>query len=175
MRIAMIVVSMLVVVTPSLGSESCMTVTEARRHFGSVHIYWHGADHCWDATPSRLYQGKEVQQRNDQLVEQKNDQPKWRDSMSEMLPDAAPALTVVRQPGELDNSAATTPWAGRWVNIIQVAPPPSVVQPRPEPMVGSPITALKAEPSPRVVMLVLCVVALAISTIVVVFRRAIYL
>jgi hypothetical protein len=50
MRVAVLVVSMLVLATTSEASRSCMSKTEARRHFGSVHIYWHGADHCWDAT-----------------------------------------------------------------------------------------------------------------------------
>jgi hypothetical protein len=31
-----------------------MSKTEARQHFGSVRIYWHGEDHCWGATPTRL-------------------------------------------------------------------------------------------------------------------------
>jgi hypothetical protein len=53
MRVAVIVVSMLAVSTPSEASKSCMSKTEARQHFGPVHIYWHGPDHCWDATPTR--------------------------------------------------------------------------------------------------------------------------
>ena len=53
MRVAVIVVSMLMVVSPSEASESCMSKTEARQHFGLVHIYWHGVDHCWDASPGR--------------------------------------------------------------------------------------------------------------------------
>jgi hypothetical protein len=40
MRVAMIVVSILVVATPSEASKSCMSKTEARQHFGSVRIYW---------------------------------------------------------------------------------------------------------------------------------------
>jgi len=56
MRIGVIVVSMLVLTTSSSeASKSCMTKTEARQHFGSVHIYWHGNDHCWDATPTRRH------------------------------------------------------------------------------------------------------------------------
>jgi hypothetical protein len=47
LRVAVIVVSMLMVATPSEASQSCMSKTEARQHFGSVHIYWHGQDHCW--------------------------------------------------------------------------------------------------------------------------------
>jgi hypothetical protein len=32
----------------------CMTETEARRAYSTSHLYWHGPDHCWDATPGRL-------------------------------------------------------------------------------------------------------------------------
>ena len=55
MRVAVFVVLVLVASTPSEASKSCMTRTDARQHFGSVHIYWHGEGHCWDATPIRRY------------------------------------------------------------------------------------------------------------------------
>jgi hypothetical protein len=32
----------------------CMTESEARRAYSTSHLYWHGAGHCWDATPGRL-------------------------------------------------------------------------------------------------------------------------
>jgi hypothetical protein len=48
-----LVVAILTIATTSEASQSCMSKTEARRHFGSVHIYWHGADHCWDASSTR--------------------------------------------------------------------------------------------------------------------------
>jgi hypothetical protein len=49
MRVAVIVIGIAVVSTPSYASKSCMTMTEARQAFGQVHLYWHG-DHCWDAS-----------------------------------------------------------------------------------------------------------------------------
>src|ERR1700730_11043951 len=76
MRVAVIVVSMLMVAAPSEASRSCMGKTEARQHFGSAHIYWHGADHCWDATPTRRYH----QIHN---VRKKIDEPKWHKAISE--------------------------------------------------------------------------------------------
>jgi hypothetical protein len=80
MRVAVMVVLMSVLTTPSEASKSCMTKTEARQHFGSVHIYWHGVNRCWDARPSRRYH--EIHK-----AQQEIDQPKWYESMSEMLPD----------------------------------------------------------------------------------------
>jgi hypothetical protein len=64
MRVAMIVVSILVVFMPSKASKSsCMGKTEARQHFGSVHVY---PDHCWDATPTRGQIAHRVQRTIDQ-------------------------------------------------------------------------------------------------------------
>jgi hypothetical protein len=58
MRVAVFVVTMLVVTTPSEPSQSCMSKTEARQHFGSTYIYWHGPDHCWDATPHDTFRAR---------------------------------------------------------------------------------------------------------------------
>jgi hypothetical protein len=163
MRVAVIVVSMLVVATPSEASKSCMSKTEARQHFGSV-IYWHGQDHCWDATPTR-------QRTNDEKVQRKNDQPKWRDAISEMLADDEPAPTLgartswdARHHGN-DDAAAGAPWVDRWVDIVQVAPPP-LIESKPEPMVAPPpIIERKPEPmvSPHIVLLVLITIAIALT------------
>mgnify|MGYP005818150425 CR=1 FL=1 len=92
MRVAVIVVSMLVVATPSRASESCMSKAEAREHFGSVHIYWHGPDHCWDATPVRQRVARRAQPTGERQVQREAPEPRWRDAMSEMLSDgnAAP-------------------------------------------------------------------------------------
>ena len=51
MRVAVIVVAVLVVTTPSEASKSCMTKAEARQQFGSVHLYWHGPKNA--GTPRR--------------------------------------------------------------------------------------------------------------------------
>src|SRR5271169_789474 len=100
MRVAVIVVAMLAVTTPSEASQSCMNKTEARQHFGSAHIYWHGPDHCWDATASRHHQ-IQVQQKPPIQEVQGQSEPKWHDAMSAMLPDddlrTATLLDIKRQ------------------------------------------------------------------------------
>src|SRR5258708_8306266 len=58
MRVALVVVFVSVLTTTSEASQSCMSKTEARQSFHSSHIYWHGADHCWDATPIRRHGGQ---------------------------------------------------------------------------------------------------------------------
>src|SRR6266852_444625 len=80
MRVAMIVVTILAATTPLEAAQSCMSKTEARQHFGAVHIYWHGLDHCWDATPGR-HQIRRVQRRTPtDEAQAKPDQPKREES-----------------------------------------------------------------------------------------------
>jgi hypothetical protein len=154
MRVAVIVVSMLVVTTPSEASKSCMSKTEARQHFGSVHIYWHGADHCWDATPTRpQHQIHNTQRKN---------QPKWQNALSEMLPDEKP----VRSPWVnrwVDIEPSPLSLVARWVDIVQVAPAP-VIERKPEPMI-----TLRS-----MVWLVFIAIVLTLVTIEVLFRGTIY-
>jgi hypothetical protein len=140
MRVAVIVVLMLMVAALSQASRSCMSKTEARQHFGSVHIYWHGADHCWDATPRR---------RHHQIVhkvERKIAQPKWQDSVSKMMPDDEPMQTAC-----LD----------RWVDIeptqlTLVARKDDIAQVRPLPL-------KEPNPEPRGMVLALVFIAIAMT------------
>jgi hypothetical protein len=162
MPIAVIAVSMLVMLvatTPSEASRSCMSKTEARQHFGSVHIYWHGRDHCWDATPTgRHHQVKKVQ-RKIQIgeVQEKIDQPNWRDSMSKMVPGDEPAQTPwVDRWANIEPSQPAI--VARWVDIDQIAPSP-IIERSAEPMV-----------TPRGVALVFFAIVLTLGTIEVLFR-----
>jgi hypothetical protein len=171
MPVAVIVVSMLAMLltTPSEASESCMSKTEARQHFGSVHIYWHGRDHCWGAAPPRRYHWIQNVQRKRQVheVQRKIDQPKWHDSMSAMSSEDKPAQTAVLAPWLdrwVDIEPPQLPMIARWVDIVQVkSQPPS--ERKPEPMV-----------SPRAVVLVLVaiVLALTLATIELLFRGTTY-
>jgi hypothetical protein len=147
MRGAVIVVSMLVAATPSEASKSCMSKTEARQHFGTVYIYWHGKNHCWDATPPRRYhQIRKVQRQ----VQRQVDQPKWHDSMSKMSPNEEPVQT---------------PWVNRWVSIessqlptvergADVTPPEPLPIRKPEPMV-----------TPRGVVMVIIIILLTLAVV----------
>ena len=167
MPVAVIVVSMLVmlvVTTPSEASGSCMSKTEVRQHFGSVHIYWHGRDHCRDAAPTRRPRQIQNVQRKLQVheVQQKIDQPKWHDSMSAMLPDDKPVQTTVQ-----------APWVDRWIDIEPPQVP--IVARGVEPL---PVIERKAEPmvSPRALVLVLATIAMALTlaTIELLFRGVTY-
>jgi hypothetical protein len=151
MRVAVIVV-LLLVTTPSEASKSCMSSTEARQHFGSVHIYWHGKDHCWDATPTRRHH--QIHQ-----VQKKIDEPKWHKAMSEMLLDAGPVQTpwIDRW---VDIQPPQPPIVARQVDIVQVAPPPII---EPEPMVTT-----------RGVVMVIIAIAVSLAIVDVLFGDTIY-
>jgi hypothetical protein len=105
MRVAAFCALILMVATPSEASESCMSVTEARHQFRMLHIYWHGPDHCWDASPGRRSRGVS------HTVASKPDQRKWRDAMSEMVPDARVASVAP------DAQVAQILWLDRWVDM----------------------------------------------------------
>ncbi len=182
MRVVVIVVSMLVVATPSEASKSCMSKTEAHDVYRTSYLYWHGADHCWDATPTRHHQSQKVQRENSQQVQPKNDQPNWHNSMSELLADdeSAPTLGAqtswdARHHGN-DDAAAGAPWVDRWVDIVQVAPPP-IIESKPEPMVAPPpIAERRPEPMVRprdVVLVFFAFVLLMLAAIVVLFSSTI--
>jgi hypothetical protein len=113
MRVAVIVLGLVVVSTPSQASRSCMTRAEARQQFATSHLYWYGSGHCWHAmTPSRrrvVHRVRENVQREAQRdpAGPNNPEPKWREAMSEMLPaNEAPSPSVN--------------WENRWVEIAQV-------------------------------------------------------
>ena len=114
MRVAVIVVGLVVVSTPSQASRSCMTRVEARQQFATSHLYWYGRGHCWHAmTPSRrrvaVHWVRENVQREAQRgpAEPNNPEPKWREAMSEMpTANEAPSPSVN--------------WETRWVEIAQV-------------------------------------------------------
>ena len=186
MRVAMIIAVVLVSTTPSEASKSCMTKADARQHFGSVHIYWHGPNHCWDATPTRRHATRTVQRKTStrevkptREVTRTIDQPKWRDSMSEMLADSAPVQSIAtsadaRRYGN-DGAVAGTPWIDRWTDIessplaarwVDIAP---VERP--------PIIERKAERlvrPPGVVLVFIVFVVLALGTIEVLFGGRFY-
>ena len=160
MRVAMIVVSIFVVSTPSEASKSCMTRTEARQQFGS-YIYWHGRDQCWDATPPR------GQHQIAHRVQRKIDQPKWRDAMSAISPNETPSM-LPKEPAQaplVDHRAEVWPSVidARWVDFAQV--PQSIIERKPEPAV-----------MPRGALLVLAFIAYAVMAVIieVLFRATFY-
>jgi len=104
---------------PSQGSSSCMSQSEARQHFGSVHLYWHGPDHCWDAAPGRHRIISRNRSNADRQAQGGSRRSDWREAMSEMRLDDAPVQ--VSDTGAAGGTAAAN-WLDRWIDIAQVVP-----------------------------------------------------
>jgi hypothetical protein len=146
MRVAIIVVAVSLASLPALASPSCMTQSEARQKFPNSHLWWHGPNRCWDATPpsrQRLAQRIKKESRQDSRAERDaadekqpeakskpvaSQTPRWREAMSRMRPDD---MLERRAPARASASAeaVNTPapphvnfW-DRWVEIAQRAPP----------------------------------------------------
>ena len=199
MRIAIIVVAVVAVSSSSHASPSCMTQAEARQKFGAMHLYWHGPNHCWDATPSRRRLAQRAKTRERQQVEREADQekkppqqekqetkpsrwahePRWREAMSKMLPDDVAAVrSPARAQADSEPIKAPSPhWQDRWVDVAQRVPP---IVDKSEPAALSRATAANAEAvvteplvTPTRVMLAFLAVFLTLAVIEIVFRTAI--
>jgi hypothetical protein len=170
MRVTLIVASMLALTASAQASSSCMSKSEARQHFGSLHIYWHGPDRCWDATPGRHRLVRKNQSNVDRQVQRERPRSDWRQARSEMLPEDAPVQVPVAQ---LAAGAAAfgASWLDRWIDIVPVVP-----QLRAEsgPAVASP--ALASEPESGgmphiIVVLAFFAFLLIFATIEILFRN----
>ena len=184
MRVAVIVVGLVVVSTPSQASRSCMTQAEARQQFATSHLYWHGSGHCWDAmTPSRrvVHRVRENVQREAQRdpAERNNPEPKWREAMSEMLTDDPPP--ALRSPPEsswaYDANEAPSPsasWENRWVEIAQA--PPTLAGDKAAQEDASANATHRIEPmfTPMRLLLAFLALVLTLALIEALFRSTIY-
>jgi hypothetical protein len=131
MRVAMIVVFVSLLTTRSEASTSCMSKTEARQHFGTVYLYWHRPEHCWDATPTRPHG----------VRHRVHVEPTPRSAVPMPSPDLRRSANAMAT-DELETDLITaTPWAERWTDITQVVPPKPIV-----------VTERKPMMTPRVVM-----------------------
>jgi len=153
MRVAVIVAFVSVLTTiPSEASTSCMSKTEARQHFGTVYLYWHGPEHCWDATPT-LPHG--VRHR----VREPEPTPRFVAPMPS--PDLRRLANAMVTDEAETNRIAVIPWVERWTDITQVVPPNPIVviERKPEPMV-----------TPRGVVMVMVMVIITIALTLVIFE-----
>ena len=162
MRVAVFVVFVSILATASEASESCMTRTEARQHYGSAHLYWHGADHCWNATSTRWHHRihhvrekteDQVQQKIDRQAKPKIDHPKWHESMSQMLPGDEEPVRPSWVERWVDIEPAQSSLGARWVDIVQAAPA-YIMESETEPII-----------TPRSVMMVITVLTLTLAIV----------
>ena len=140
MRISVVFVAVIVITTPAPASAACMSIGEARQHFGSVHLYWHGLDHCWDASPGRRRDATKAEHHAREQKRAGSERPKWRDARSELVANNAPAQAD-RDTNDQPVATADTPpiriapvrrvsffqdWSERWVDIEQIVAAPPI-------------------------------------------------
>jgi hypothetical protein len=200
MRVALIVVAIAFVASPSHASPSCMTMAEARAAFAGKHLWWHGPNRCWDATPGRRHFAQRIKARQTQkpasrpqaeraAVEEKKPQnwthesqnwtqeSRWRQAMSRMraeddaaLQSSAPARASV----DIGEPPATprANWRDRWVEFVPRGPPAAGMSASIE---LSTAAASEIEPlvTPFRVILALLGVILTIAVVEIVFRSTI--
>jgi hypothetical protein len=194
MRVALLVVAIAFAASPALASPSCMTQAEARKHFGNKHLYWHGPNRCWDATPGRRQLAQRIKAkeqpraaREPQVERQTERAPpeerkpprwtlesRWREAMSKMLPeDYASLQPPARAQANSELVEAPAPrinWRDRWVEVAQRVPP---VVDKSEPADLLPAAAARqAEPivTPMRVMLALLAFVLMLGIVEIVNR-----
>jgi hypothetical protein len=118
MRVAVIVVFMSLLTTRSEASTSCMSKTEARQHFGTVYLYWHGPEHCWDAIPTHLHGvGRRV----------RHPGPTPHFAVPLPSPDLRRSANAMATDEPETELITVIPWVERWTDITQRTPAVSIV------------------------------------------------
>jgi hypothetical protein len=147
MRVAVMVVFVSLLTTRSEASTSCMSKTEARQHFGTVYLYWHGPERCWDATPTHLH-GVRHRVRHPEPTPHfvvPIPSPDLRRSANAMATDEPETELII-------------PWVERWTDITQRTPPASIV-----------VTDRKSEPTVTSRDAVMVIIAIILTLAVVEF------
>jgi hypothetical protein len=153
MRVVVIVAFVSLLTTPSEASTSCMSKTEARQHFGTVYLYWHRPEHCWDATPTRPHG---VRHR----VHHPEPEPTPRSVVPMPSPDLRRSANAMATDEPETQPITVTPWVERWTDITQIVSPKSIV-----------VTDRKPEPTvtPRDLVMVIITIILTLSIVEILF------
>jgi len=106
MRVAVVITLTLLAASSAHASQSCMTKDEARSHFATTYLYWHGPDRCWDASPGRPQPVRNIQQSNVQSVRGQGREPNWREARSEVRSADAASAVPQLQPSEQNERAS---------------------------------------------------------------------
>ena len=192
MRVAIIVVAASLASLPVLASPSCMTQSEARQKFPKEHLWWHGPNRCWSATPpsrqrlaQRIKAGKTrpvAREAEPEAVDEKKpsrsaSDTKWREAMSKARPEDLVASTSVASaqaevtlaPLAMAPAPPGANWRERWVDIVQRVPP--IVDEGGPADLAADARAVEPLVTPTRVMLALLVLLLAFGTFELMVRR----
>ncbi len=127
---------------PAIASPSCMTQAEARAKFPTQHLWWHGPNRCWDATPNRRQLAKRIEAKKEASIEPRAEPEALpeakkacriqratlaRCDVAHAPEDFAGSLGPARAEASADPSGTPAPprmnFFERWVDIVQRAPP----------------------------------------------------
>jgi hypothetical protein len=141
-------------VIPAQASGMCLTKAEARQMFRTSHLYWHGKDHCWDASPVAARPASiaySLRHRDTRRLPPMTAKPSNEVAKTDTPPtptnsgelQQASVLPVLRQWSDtmaMAGSVEITPWIDRWPDqpikppgrpvIAQVAANAALVTPR---------------------------------------------
>jgi hypothetical protein len=145
---AVLAVVLLALTTSMEASQSCMTRTEARQHFPSLHLYLHPHEHCWDTVPTRK-------------------------TFHNFKPGATIGQSAQHQPSSktAHEEIVQTQWVDRWVEIDR-SQYPALARWIEMAEVASPIPQTRPDPAstPSGVVLAAIAIVLTLATIEVLFR-----
>jgi hypothetical protein len=101
----------------------CMTESEARRVYSTSHLYWHGADHCWDATPGRL---RDSEKNRHHFVRQHRDEDEAVKAQPRPGPLAQPKPLAQAQPQLVVQAQAQLVAQAEPQPLEEPTPPPTL-------------------------------------------------
>jgi hypothetical protein len=135
--VALAATCLIAAVIPAQASGGCLTKGEARQRFPASHLYWHGKDHCWDASAGAISKPTlthSVRRQESRTLAVGTRKPSDEDatiglSSSPANPSHLPPASVLPASTHEPNALAmaetieTTPWINRWPD--QPIKPPS--------------------------------------------------
>jgi hypothetical protein len=127
---AAVAACLIAVLIHTQASSACLTQAEARQMFRTSHLYWHGKDHCWDASgvatrpPSPAQPVRRQESRASSAVTAKvqHETATIGLSSSPANSDQLQQATVLPEVRHWSDTMAmaetieTTPWIDRWPN-----------------------------------------------------------
>jgi hypothetical protein len=151
MRVFVIAAVVALASSPALASPSCMTQSEARQKFPTQHLWWHGPNRCWDATPSRTQLSNRIKARGD-------DRSTSREAQADREADRAAPQENVKEKVALDKKIVPEKrpqnWTheGRWreamSRMLPEDEPP--LEPQAQVRLGNTPDTPRAAPAPQI-------------------------
>ncbi len=151
MRVFVIAAVVALASSPALASPSCMTQSEARQKFPTQHLWWHGPNRCWDATPSRTQLSKRIKARGDDRStsrEAQADRDVVRDAPQENVKEKVPQDKKIVPEKRPQNWAHESRWREAMSRMLPEDEPP--LDPQAQVRLSNTPDTPRAAPAPQV-------------------------